>query len=314
MINRRHIRLKVLQSLYAFFTSKNKDVAMAGDEMIKHVKTISELHAILLSLPIFLSQFANAFLDKQKHKHLPTDADKNPNFKFVNNQLIKIISKEKGIIKQMNTFSEFLTNNYHDFIRKLFLMIWKSDIYNQYLNSEESSFDEDKEFILSMFKKYIIEDKLLHHILGEKSIFWIDDLPFVANIVYSQFKTIRLTYETRLITPIFKNTDDKTFAIALFHKTITNNKEFDSIIINTSKNWDLDRIALMDQILLKMGLCELLFFERIPIKVTLNEYIEVAKYYSTTKSKSFINGILDKTISEFKKSGKIVKVGRGLIE
>ena len=314
MINRRHIRLKVMQSLYAYFTSKDQDLAKAQKQMLRQADSIAHLYFLLLSLPLALAQFSKEFLNKQKNKYFPTVADKNANEKFADNHLIKLIAEDEVLLSQINKVSGLWLNNYHDLIRKLFVKIWKSDLYKAYTISSQSSFKEDKEFLLSVFDNFIIEDELLHHILEEESIFWMDDLPFVANIVYSQIKATEIGESHIIATAVFKNKDDKTFAEKLFSKTIINHKEFENIISKRAKNWDLDRIASMDQILIMMALCELIYFDEIPVKVTLNEYIEVSKYYSTSNSKSFINGILDKVISEYKKSGKIKKVGRGLLE
>ncbi|MBC8265639.1 MAG: transcription antitermination factor NusB [Flavobacteriales bacterium] len=315
MINRRHIRLKVMQSVYAYFTSKNQDLDNAIKQMIRQTESISHLYLLLTSLPIALAQFSKIFLEEQKNKHLPTDLDKNPSENFANNQIIQLIAEDEILIGKINKVTGLWFNNDHNFIQKLFVKIWKSDLYKEYTTSNQSSFLQDKDFLLSIFDKFIVEDELLHHILEEESIFWLDDLPFVANIVYSQIKNVKQGAEAySFSTSTFKNNDDKTFAKKLFTTTINHHKEFEKIITKKAKNWDLDRIAKMDQILIMMALCELMYFDEIPIKVTLNEYIEVAKYYSTNKSKGFINGILDKVISEYKKSGKIKKVGRGLVE
>ena len=314
MINRRHIRLKVMQSLYAYFTCIDKDLTLAQKQMLKQCDSIAHLYLLLLSLPLALAQFSKDFLVQQKQKHFPTNADKNPSEKFANNLIIKLITKDEVLLSQIDKVSGFWFNNDHDFIRKLFVKIWKSDLYKEYANSNQSSFVEDKEFLLSVFNQYIIEDDLLHHILEEESIFWMDDLPFVSNIICSQIKTTQISDSHIIAATVFKNKEDRVFAKNLFSETILNYKQFASIISKRAKNWDLDRIATMDQILLMMALCELMYFDEIPVKVSLNEYIEVAKYYSTSNSKSFINGILDKVISEYKKSGKIKKVGRGLLE
>ena len=169
-------------------------------------------------------------------------------------------------------------------------------------------------FVLSILNDFVFEHQLVHHILEEQSIYWLDDLPFVAQILFSQIKSAKQSSSFSEINDAFKNKEDKDFAKKLFANTILNHQEFENIIVEKAKNWDLERIAIMDQILIKMALCELMYFDEIPIKVSLNEYIEVSKYYSTNKSKNFINGILDKVISEYKKSGKIKKVGRGLLE
>ena len=314
MINRRHIRLKVMQSLYAYFTSNNKDLEKAQKQMLKECENIATLYLLILSLPYILAQFSKVFLEKQKNKHFATDLDKNPSEKFENNQIVKLILADKMLLKEMDKVSGFWQNSEHDLIRKLFVKIWKSDLYKDYCNASETTFEKDKKFLLSVFGKNIIDDELLHHILEEESIFWMDDLPFVGNIIYSQIKATKNEESKICFSTTFKNKEDKEFAKKLLRKTILNHKEFEEVIRKKAKNWDLERIATMDQILLMMALCELMYFAEIPVKVSLNEYIEVAKYYSTNKSKGFINGILDKVIHEYKKSGKIKKVGRGLLE
>lgn len=314
MINRRHIRLKVMQCLYAYFTSKEKDLAKAQKQMLKQIDSITQLYFIFLSLLPALAHFSKVFLDEQKHKYFPTDSDKNPNEKFANNQLIALIHVDEKVSKQLKKVSGIWHNNDHDLIRKLFVEIWKSELYTQYIAQTETTFSKDQSFVLSILNDFVFEHQLVHHILEEQSIYWLDDLPFVAQILFSQIKSAKQNKSFSEINDAFKNKEDKDFAKKLFAKTILNHQEFENIIVEKAKNWDLERIAIMDQMLIKMALCELMYFDEIPIKVSLNEYIEVSKYYSTKKSKNFINGILDKVISEYKKSGKIKKVGRGLLE
>ena len=314
MINRRHIRLKVMQSLYAYFTSKEKDLVQADKQMLKQIQSIIQLYGLLLSLLPTLANFSKLFLDEQKNKYFPTESDKYPNEKFANNQIIALILGDEKLVKQLEKVSGLWDNNDHDVIRKLFIKIWKSDLYKQYITEKDTNFSADQTFILSLLNDFVFEHDLIHHILEEQSIFWLDDLPFVANIVFSQIKSVDQKGFVPVINEVFKNKEDKKFAKQLFKETILNHKEFESIIVEKAKNWDLERIAMMDQILIKMALCELMYFDEIPVKVSLNEYIEVSKYYSTNKSKEFINGILDKVIIEYKKSGKIKKVGRGLLE
>ena len=314
MINRRHIRLKVLQSIYAYFTSNEKDLAIAQKQMLKQIGSISSLYFLLLSIPIALTRFSKVFFDEQKNKHFATEEDKSPNENFTNNLIVKRIAEDEVLIRRINKASGVWLNSEYNFIRKLFVKIWGSDLYKNYIATKETNFNKDKELFLNIFDNFIVDDELLHHILEEESICWLDDLPFVASIVFYQIKVAK---EDKIFfnqTVVFKNKEDKAFAKKLFNNTIIHHKEFEKIISKKAKNWDLERIALMDQILIMMALCELIYFNEIPIKVSLNEYIEVAKYYSTKKSKSFINGILDKVVAEFKESGKIRKIGRGLIE
>ena len=180
MINRRHIRLKVMQSLYAYFTSNNKDLEKAQKQMLKECENIATLYLLILSLPYILAQFSKVFLEEQKNKHFATDLDKNPSEKFENNKIVKLILEDKMLLKEMDKVSGFWQNSDHDLIRKLFVKIWKSDLYKDYCNASETTFEKDKKFLLSVFSKNIIDDELLHHILEEESIFWMDDLPFVG--------------------------------------------------------------------------------------------------------------------------------------
>ena len=314
MINRRHIRLKVMQSLYAYFTLKEKDSVKAQKQMLKQIESIIQLYFILLSLIPELAYFSNIFLEEQKNKHFPTDFDINPNEKFFQNKLVALILSDEKIKKQLKKASMIWHNNDHDLIRKLFIEIWQSDVYAQYINQSEERFSVDQSFVLAIFNDFVFEHKLVHHILEEESIYWLDDFPFVAQIICNQIRSSNKNSIFSEIKDVFKNKEDKEFAKQLLSRTILNHQEFENIIIENAKNWDLDRIAVMDQVLIKMALCELMYFNEIPVKVSLNEYIEVSKYYSTNKSKSFINGILDKVISDYKESGKIRKVGRGLLE
>jgi len=160
-----------------------------------------------------------------------------------------------------------------------------------------------------LLNDYILNNELVHHILEERSIYWIDDLPFVSTIIFGEIK------ESLSLIPngVFKDKSDKDFALSLFRNTIDNNTEYEKIIIRFAKNWDLDRIAKMDQLFLKMSFAEILLMPELPIKVSMNEYIEISKYYSTSKSKLFVNGLLDNFVKTYEREGKIIKVGRGLI-
>lgn len=314
MISRRHIRLKVMQSLYAYFIADKNDFQQAKDQLFKEFDSIINLYLLIISLPCHIAEYSIGFMEEQKNNHLASDNDKKLSQNFQNNKLIKVILDDKSFMKKVNKVSILWKLNDHEIIRKLFLDIWKSDIYKDYSNIITPTFENDQLFLLNIFEKYIIDHDLLHHILEEESIYWMDDLPFVSNIIYSQIKSLDEQKNIKFYSSVFKNSDDSDFARNLLLETIFNHKEYELIIKNKAKNWDLERIASMDHIILLMAFCELLNFKEIPIKVTLNEYIEVAKYYSTSNSKGFINGILDKVIIDLKKKGKIKKTGRGLIE
>lgn len=313
MINRRHIRLKVMQSLYSYFSSFNKDMAVTEKEMMKNINSISELHVLLLSLLVEINSFADQFLEDNKTKYIPSVEDLNPNTKFVNNRVIEILQEDEIFMKKMKRLSGIWRKGDIDIVRKLFVDIYKSPQYSDYLNNEKDSFSDDKKFIQVLYTEFILDNDILHHILQERSIFWDDDLPFVASFIKNQINFLDENKIRPFVVDVFKNSDDKKFAVQLFRKTIIHSDEFDELIQKNVKNWELERIANMDQLLIKMALAEVISFQEMPIKVSFNEYIEISKYYSTEKSKVFINGILDKIVSQFKRDGKVKKIGRGLV-
>ena len=313
MITRRHIRIKVMQSLYSYFSSNN-DIDYIEKDMIKSINKISDLHSIIISLLIEIRKYALSHFEERKTKYFPTDEDLEPNMKFVNNSVFSLFLKDEEVIKRNKRFSRIWNNDELGLPRKIFLNIIKSDQYKVYLKSSVSNFEEDKDFIKVILSNFLLDNTIFHHILKEKDIFWIDDLPFVSVYLINQIDYMKVdSYNSIMISKVFKNKDDKNFALKLFRETIFNNQDFDNLIDVSSNNWELDRIANMDILLIKMSLAEILSFKEMPIKVSFNEYIEISKYYSTKNSRVFINGILDKIVDNFRKEGKIKKVGRGLI-
>ena len=313
MISRRHIRLKVMQFLYTYFSHPSNEMAFSEKQMIKHFKSISDLHIVIISFLFELKKYAEAFLEDNKSKFIPTEEDLNPNTKFINNRIFSILLKDEILIKKLSKVSVIWRKGDLDIIRKVFVQVIKSNQYKDYLNSEKDSLTEDKKFVQLLLNEFILDNDIFHHILQERSIFWLDDLPFIALFLKGQINNLKEEKSASIIVDVFKNNDDKKFAVDLFRKTIYNASEFNYLIESKLKNWEMERIANMDLILIKMALTEVISFKEIPIKVSFNEYIEISKYYSTQNSKVFINGILDKIVSQFKREGKFQKIGRGLI-
>ena len=310
MINRRHIRLKVMQSLYAFFSSRQNNINDARSMMIKHINDIYNLHISLISLIVELKVFADEFLDSSKDKYFPSEMDLNPNKRFVKNKIIELIVKDSNLFEKVKL--NIWKGSDHDILRKLFLNIFKSKEYIDYINSSQKEFETDKLFLINILNEYILNNELVHHILEEESIYWPDDLPFVSSILIAQINSLAKNGRISDLGNVFKNKEDASFADDLFEKTINQNDLYNKYIQKNVLNWDLDRIALMDQLLIKMAFSEILFMEELPINVTINEYLEISKYYSTKNSKNFINGVLDNAIKQFRSDGKICKKGRGL--
>jgi N utilization substance protein B len=298
-----------MQSLYSYLSSKTNQIPAAEKVMLKHFNDVVELKLVIISLLVEIVKHAESFYEDGKRKHLPSSIDLVPNTRFVNNMVVISIRNDRALMDKVSKVSGIWLNNDHDIPRKLFNLIVKSELYIKYLNSDDKSTDFDKKFIIDLLNNNILNNELIHHIFEERSIYWVDDLPFIATIIFGNIK------DDLSINPngVFKDISDKDFALHLFRNTINNNTEYEKIIVRFAKNWDLERIAKMDQLFLKMSFAEILSMPYLPIKVSMNEYIEIAKYYSTSKSKLFINGLLDNFVRTYTKEGKIIKVGRGLI-
>ena len=309
MLSRRHIRLKVMQSLYSYFSAKEDNMPVAERAMLKHINEVVELNLVIIALLLELVKHADSFYEEGKKKHLPTEADLNPNRRFVDNELIALIREDKALMDRVSRVSGIWLKNDHDIIRKLFAELHKSEQYTKYISSEEKGIAVDQRFIVNALNDVILNNELVHHILEERSIYWTDDLPFVATIVMGQIKEQKNMNPTSA----FKDESDEKFALKLFRNTINNNKEYEDIIVKFSKNWELERIAVMDQLFLKMAFAEILSMEDLPVKVSMNEYIEISKYYGAAKSKLFVNGLLDNVVKTYTREGKIKKIGRGLV-
>ena len=313
MIGRRHIRLKVMQSLYSYFSNSSNEISISEKEMTKDIRSITDLHVIIISFIIEIHTYTTDFLDENKSKHIPSDEDLNPNTKFINNRIITALKEDELLNKKVSRISSIWRKNDLDIIRKVFVQMYKSQQYSDYLNNKKDDFNQDKKFIQIMLNEYILDNEIFHFILQERSIFWTDDLPFISMFLKSQINNMKENNKDSLISDVFKNNDDKKFAIDLFRKTINNADEFEQLIESKVKNWELERISKMDLLLIKMALTEVISFTEMPIKVSFNEYIEISKYYSTQNSKVFINGVLDKIVTQYKREGKVKKVGRGLV-
>lgn len=314
MLSRRHLRVKVMQAIYAFLQGDNHDLAKGERELLRSIDKVYELYIyILLLLPEILD-FVKNRMEERKQKRLPTPEDLNPNTKFVDNLLLNKTATNLALKKERDARKLSWTDE-PELIKKIFNNIENSEEYATYMNNSDNSYATGQKFIQTVFKKYIATEERLHFLFEEKSIFWVDDLDFVNSMVV---KTLGMWDENFAadapLLPLIKDEEDKKFMLNLFHKTIIHEKEYDKLIAAKLQNWELERVAFLDIILMKMAICEFLNFESIPTKVSLNEYIEISKNYSTPKSKIFINGILDKLLVDFKAENKIVKTGRGLIE
>ena len=315
MLNRRHLRIKVFQAIYSYLNGAKNDLVVEEKELIKSIDRIYELFILHISVLTELNRFAFKLIEERKKKRLPTDEDLNPNMKFVEHKLLSSLSESEDLQKKVEQFKISWVDN-QELIKKIFNSIVDSKEYQQFMSSENSDFDTSKEFIIKIYKRFIADNEMLEHVFEEKSIHWADDNYFVCGYITKFLKNYKSKWTSeRKIPVLYKDLEDDTeFIKVLFRKTLLNNDEFEKLIMTKAKNWDSDRIAAVDFIFMKMAVCELTKLNSVPVKVTLNEYIELSKIYSTPKSKMFINGVLDKLIPVLKDSGEIAKTGRGLMK
>ena len=311
MLNRRHIRIKVLQAFYAFSQSNNDDLLSGEKEFMHSMKKIYDLYIYLIQIYIPLKRLANIKIEEAKRSFLEKDK-KVFSKAFVSNNIIKSLESSSQLKK---TAADLKINwegvEENELIKKLYKSIYTSPSFQDILNSESSNFDDQKFHLINLFKEEICNFELMHHFFDEKSIYWQDDLDHVSSMVIKTLKSIDADLSFNVM-PLWKE-DEKEFALNLFRQAILNKSSNDSLLQKYSKNWESERLAKMDSLLMNLAITEAKEFSSIPLKVTLNEYIEISKYYSTPKSNGFINGILDKIFEDFKKDGKLKKVGRGLI-
>ena len=314
MLNRRHIRVKVMQTLYAFKGSESDDFSKDQKFLLFSIDNMYNLYLLLVSLLIEVQKRAEDDLQKKQKKHLATKEDKDPNRKFVNNQLLKLLGDN---LELKNQFETHKVNNWQldeEYVDVIFKALSSSDLYEEYMKTRTSDFKEDKEFIVDVYKEIIAPNEKLYEYIEDKNLTWLDDLPTVNTTILKLLRKVKVTSAENYFTPkLYKDIEDKQFAIDLFRKTLLNKTSISKEIELKTQNWDADRIANIDYVLLQMAICELRNFPSIPVKVTINEYLEISKEYSTPKSSIFINGILDKLVKEYEVSGDFKKIGRGLL-
>jgi transcription antitermination protein NusB len=303
-----------MQSIYAMHQNGSDNLEGQEKFLLHSIDNIQELYLIMLSSLVEIQKAEQNFLEISSKKHLATAMERNPDRKFVDNRVLQLLSANQSL----NTaLEDRKINNWYlneDYIQILLTAIKNSSQYEEYMASGKNSFGEDKDFILNAFMEIIAPNEKLYEYLEDNKLTWIDDIPVVNTQIIKELKTLKPEdTEVFRISKLYKDTEDKEFVSLLFRKTLLNESELAKQYIDKTPNWDTERIAEVDTIILKMAICEFLKFPSIPVKVTINEYLEIAKEYSTPKSSIFINGILDNLVKEFQTTNKLNKTGRGLM-
>lgn len=307
MINRVLIRLKIVQIVYAYYQNGGKNLDTAEKELFFSLSKAYDLYNYLLLLMVEVTKQANKRLNAAKNKLVPTKEELFPNTKFVENRFIAQLEVNKQLLEFSNNQKKTWENE-ADFVKTLCDKILESDIYKEYMASETSSYEEDRELWRKLYKNIIFNNIELDKVLEDQSLYWNDDKEIVDTFV---LKTIKRFDEKngakQELLPEFKDEEDQDFARRLFRRTILNADYYRHLISENTKNWDLDRVAFMDVVIMQIALAEILSFPNIPVSVSLNEYVEIAKLYSTPKSGGFINGTLDGIVNSLKKENKLTK-------
>ena len=307
MINRVLIRLKIIQIVYAYYQNGSKNLDSAEKELFFSLSKAYDLYNYLLMLMMALTNYAQKRISAAKAKLAPTPEELYPNTKFVENKFIAQLEVNKQLLDFMSSQKRSWDND-EDFVKSLYEKIIASDIYKEYMASDDRSYEADRELWRKLYKTFIFNNEALDSLLEDQSLYWNDDKEIVDTFV---LKTIKRFDEkngaNQELLPEFKDDEDREFARRLFRRTILNCDYYRHLISENIRNWDLDRVAFMDVIIMQCALAEILSFPNIPISVSLNEYVDIAKLYSTAKSGSFVNGTLDGIVNQLKKDGKLSK-------
>ena len=307
MINRVLIRLKIVQIIYAYYKNSGKTIKATEDEVFFSLSKAYDLYNYMLLLMVGITHYAADRISFLSMKIRPTESDKNPNLKFVNNRFIAQLESNEKLVK----FAEKSKLNWvdnSDLLRRLLDKIEESDIYKEYMATETSTYEEDKEVWRKLYKAFIFDNEELDALLEEQSLYWNDDKSIVDSFVLKTIKRFEeKNAETQQLLPEYKDVADMEFARKLFHNAITNAEQYRELMSSNSKNWDMSRLAFMDVVIMQVALAEIMTFDDVPLSVTLNEYVEIAKHYSTVKSGSFVNGMLDTITKKLRQENKINK-------
>jgi N utilization substance protein B len=313
MLTRRHIRVKVLQSVYAFNQSDQSDLDKQEKFLFYSIGQMLDLYLLMLQLLVEMRNHAENYLVVSQKKHLATADEKNPSRKFIDNKVLQLIAENVSLAEAIKNKKLNYWKHDDEYVGILFKELREQEWYLAYLSQEHTSFQEDLSFVLKVYKEVIAPNDKLFEYLEDKRLTWIDDFPIVNTALVKMLsKFSEKNAATSLIPELYKDVEDRDFALRLLQKVLLNEEKLSAEIEGKTPNWDQERIAEIDLIILKMGIAEFLYFPSIPVRASINEYLEISKEYSTPKSSIFINGILDKLVKEFEVAKKLNKVGRGL--
>ena len=307
MINRTLIRLKIVQLVYSFYQNGGKDIATAEKELIFSLSKAYDLYNFLLQLIIDVTKYADEQLQDKIELNKITHNDEVVNTRFVDNRFVKQLADNRQLF-EFNDVHKRTWMDDIDFLKKLLEKIQASEAYIYYMNSDEDSYDADKELWRKIYKSIIMKDEYIDEVLEDKSLYWNDDKEIVDTFVIKTIKKFEeKNKDKQELVPEYKDENDRDFAIRLFRASLINDETYRRLIEQNVRNWEFDRLAFMDVIIMQIAIAEIIGFELIPTKVSINEYVDIARYYSTPKSPAYVNGILDTVVRKLKRDRLIIK-------
>ncbi len=313
MLSRRLLRVKVMQIVYSYQKNGDSNLQRAEKELLHSISKSSELYHLYLLLLLDIRLLEEKRIEQAKLKRIPSAEDLKPNVKFINNAVLNQLGNNEMLLKYIRQ-TGISWVNFPELVKKIMNEIRQSALYIEYMAEEENDYEKDRKFIVKLIEKIIAPSEDLYHHFEEESIYWNDEAEFIVSMLIKTIKEFKFEIgEDQTLIPEYKDEEDREFVKTLFRKVILNSQDLNKIIDENTKNWDLERVAFIDIIIMQLALTEACEFSKIPLNVSLNEYIEIAKHYSTEKSSVFINGILDKAFGKLKKEKKIFKAnGEGL--
>ena len=312
MLSRRVLRTKVVKAVYAHQQCENMTPVTSEKNLVLSIDRAYDLYFHLLALVPEIAEYAAERIRIGENKKLPTYDDLHPNRKFVENKVIARLVEDENLQIELSN-RKLSWKNHRDLIVALYNALIRQPFYQKYMASEERSFREDAQLVSDIYMTMLEEFEPLDSALEEQSILWNDDLGFLLTMVSRTILSMRESHEDIKLMPQFKSEEDLDYAKKLLRYSIAGYDRISLLLDGSMNNWDIERVALMDKIILVTAISEAENFTSIPTRVTMNEYIDIAKSYSTESSGSFINGILDRIISQLVNDGKIVKTGKGLL-
>ena len=320
MLNRRFLRVKVLQNLYAYHQAHETNISQAERQLLNDIDGLYELFIHLLSFWVEVKRFADQRIEENRHKIFPTEEDLNPNLKFISNRVLNVLENNKHLQQLEQTYKINWGNDRDDFIRAFYGRLTEYPEYREYMKNGKDSFEDDRRFLIAIIDNHMAEDDLLYDYFSDRKLSFNSDYQIGLYLLWKFISEMRASFnEESKLPPVYATenrevNEDKDFVVNLFRKTILHRDEFKELVESNAANWDYGRLALMDRILIFMALTEFCDFHSIPVKVTINEYVEISKFYSTAESRRFVNGMLDKIAKQLAENGKLVKTGLGLVD